>query len=79
MLGSCLLYGGLALPLPFWIPAPYRGTGHASIAGMTRWGAGMTNSVAGTIHPGSESGTCFHTNGVVGGGIEGVSGGNLSS
>ena len=24
--------------------------------------AGMTNSVAGTIHPGSESGTCFRTN-----------------
>ena len=24
--------------------------------------AGMTNSVAGTVHPGSESGTCFRTN-----------------
>ena len=32
--------------LPIWIPAF----------------AGMTNSVAGTIHPGSESGTCFRTN-----------------
>ena len=32
--------------LPIWIPAF----------------AGMTNSVAGTIHPGSESGTCFHSN-----------------
>ena len=21
----CLLYGGLASPLPFWIPGPYRG------------------------------------------------------
>ena len=32
--------------LPLWIPAF----------------AGMTNSVAGTIHPGAESGTCFRTN-----------------
>ena len=31
---------------PLWIPAF----------------AGMTNSVAGTIHPGSESGICFLTN-----------------
>ena len=25
MPGSRLLYGGLASPLPFWIPGPYRG------------------------------------------------------
>ena len=37
---------GAPAPLPLWIPAF----------------AGMTNSVAGTIHPGSESGTCFRTN-----------------
>ena len=50
-----------------WIPA---------FAGMTNWGAGMTSArgfqrdagltrptvVAGTIHPGSESGTCFRAN-----------------
>ncbi len=35
-------------------PIPDRSPGHAFIA--------MTNSVAGAIHPGSESGTCFRTN-----------------
>ncbi len=53
--GFCLLYGGLASPLPFWIPDPYRGYGGSfrsperrggwrepmSIA-MTKWAAGMT-------------------------------------
>ncbi len=38
--------GVVGATLPLWIPAF----------------AGMTNSVAGTIHPGSESGTCFRTN-----------------
>ena len=38
--------GVVGATLPLWIPAF----------------AGMTNSVAGTIHPGSESGTCFPTN-----------------
>ena len=31
----------------------------------------MTNSVAGTIHPGSESGTCFRTNDEFGGRYDG--------
>ena len=60
-----------------WIPAPHRGTGHASDRRNDEAAAGgiqaylrprntifvpMTNLVTGTIHPGSESGTCFRTN-----------------
>ena len=44
--GSRKCLGVVGATLPLWIPAF----------------AGMTNSVAGTIHPGSESGTCFRTN-----------------
>ena len=50
-------------------PVPRRGTGHAFDLGNDECegiptDAGMTRPtvVTGTIHPGSESGTCFRTN-----------------
>ena len=45
-LGRWKWLGVVGATLPLWIPAF----------------AGMTNSVAGTIHPGSEFGTFFRTN-----------------
>ena len=34
------------LPPPLWIPAPYRGTGHASDRRNDGWGAGLTSARA---------------------------------
>ena len=46
-------------PSPFWIPAPYPGTGHA----FDRWNDefGCRSDESGG-YPGSGAGTCFHSN-----------------